>query len=247
MTREELAQRINLFEGGHKRREWLAFAFLIGGLFVGMLISTWFGKTYPTLQPVRVFIFPACIVLPSLGFVWFDRRRSRAFGLSCPECGTSLAGVRGRLAVTTCHCDRCGKKIVEDDASPSNSSQKRGEHPIDGAITTAAELAQRLQSFEKDSRRREWLLAGFMIAWLFLILLIVTRLFRHHPFLGLIVLVMLLIFISLPSFILTNLSKRQIKALRLSCPECDQSLRGEVGQMAVASCYCGYCGKKIVE
>ena len=247
MTREELAQRINLFEGGHKGREWLAFAFLICGLSVGMLTSTWFGKNFPILRPDRAFILPASIVLPALAFAWFDRRRGRALGLHCPECGASLARERGRLAVTTCHCDRCGKKIVEDDVGPSISSQVRGERPVGVRVTTSAELAQRLQSFEKDSRRREWLVAGFMIAGLFVIMGMVIRLVKQHPILAPIAVVIFLFCMFLPLFIFTKLNKRQIKTLGLSCPECDQSLRGKVGQMTVASCYCGYCGKKIVE
>lgn len=235
MTREELAQRITRFGKGSRSRELLAAGLMLGGLFLGMLLSTRFGKTYPSLQPFIGVVAVVSIGVPTFVFAMLDRRRRRALGLHCPECGTSLSGVTGRLAVTTCHCDRCGKKIVEGDVEPTSIS-----------CQDAAGLARRIDLFESGSRKRRRLGIALMFGGL-LMVLIVTRIFAAYPFMGPVGLILIFCSIIVPPSIFVRIDKRHIRALGLSCPACERPLTGRNGRMAVSSLHCSQCGKKIVE
>lgn len=234
MTREELAQRINLFEKSSRRRELVAGGFVISGLLAVGVPAARFADTYPFLGPVCLFLMMASLALPSLVFAKADAKHRRALGLQCPECGKSLKGVTGRLAVTGCNCGGCGKKIVDegtcDPARP---------------LMTAEELSQRRDSFNRGRRRREWLILACMFGGMFIAFLVTAV--GTHPFLGSVGILIMLGSIFLPPHLALKAAKRQTRALGLCCPGCDADLIDGVGEMAASSGYCNRCGKRIAE
>jgi hypothetical protein len=43
---------------------------------------------------------------------WTNRRWVRRYGLLCPSCGTSLAGMDGQIDVATGICGECGSQVL---------------------------------------------------------------------------------------------------------------------------------------
>ncbi|RYD18222.1 MAG: hypothetical protein EOP88_23380 [Verrucomicrobiaceae bacterium] len=234
MTREELAQRINLFEKSSRRRDLVGSVLMICGLAAICLPAVRFIDTYPFLGPVCLCMMLACLAFPLLFCVKAGRKKKRGLGLHCPGCDTGLTRVTGRLAVTRGDCDGCGKMIVDEGTCD----------PV-RPLMNAEEISQRMDSFNRGRRRREWQILACMFGGMFIALLVTAV--KTHPFLGSAAFLMMLGSIFLPPHLALKAGKRQIKALGLSCPECDADLIDRVGEMAVNSGYCNRCGKKIAE
>lgn len=107
---------------------------------------------------------------------------------------------------------------------------------------TRKELAQRINSFEKELRKREWSLSGIYILGLIGGSVVLADPTRDSDLL----LVVLLIWIVIPIFIVTKMNKKRRNELGLNCPNCEVNLVNEVGRLAVATLYCSQCGTKIL-
>ncbi|RYD46401.1 MAG: hypothetical protein EOP85_07505 [Verrucomicrobiaceae bacterium] len=113
MTREELAQRINAFEKDNRKREWPLLALVIGGVILVACLTIRFTSVSPVIGTAGLLMMLAAVLVPGILLGAVNRKRIRKLGLHCPECDCILAGPVGRMAVTTCHCSQCGKRIVE--------------------------------------------------------------------------------------------------------------------------------------
>jgi|APTNR8051073442_1049403.scaffolds.fasta_scaffold01697_13 hypothetical protein len=122
MTRKELAEKINSFEKGNRKREWpMVLVFLPGIVLIG-LFGAKVADDSPLLGALAILLMLAWIVGTTWLAIRTNNKRVRDLGLLCPSCEANLAGPIGRLAVATTYCSHCGTQILQNDAAPSASA-----------------------------------------------------------------------------------------------------------------------------
>jgi hypothetical protein len=112
---------------------------------------------------------------------------------------------------------------------------------------TREELAQRINSFERDNRRQEWPFLAVLIVGALSTGLLGARYADESPVIGWLCVPLMFAWILVPSRLLGRINKRRMKTLDLYCPHCNCSLAGPVGRLAVTTLFCSQCGKQIVE
>ncbi|MDP1589408.1 MAG: DUF2614 family zinc ribbon-containing protein [Prosthecobacter sp.] len=122
MTRKDLAENINAFETGNRKREWpLVLVFLAGIVLLGI-----FGAKVADDSMLLGTLALMLMLVWIVGTAWIairtNNKRVKDLCLLCPSCGTNLAGPTGRLAVATTYCSHCGTQILEDAATSAGSA-----------------------------------------------------------------------------------------------------------------------------
>ncbi len=110
---------------------------------------------------------------------------------------------------------------------------------------TREDLAQKINSFERDNRKWEWPFLAVYIGGVLAIGLWMARWADQSSAIAGVAL--LFAWIIFPSLLFGRINKRRMRSFGLYCPSCNISLTGPVGRLAVTTLYCSHCGKQIIE
>lgn len=113
-------------------------------------------------------------------------------------------------------------------------------------MRTRKELAQRLNSFEKETKKWDFPFTIIFILGLLGMAMMIPRFDDGSTLFNTIATIALFAWLIIPLPILAKVNKKRLKSASLNCPSCSVSLVGPIGRMAITTLYCSKCGSKIV-